>query len=265
MALAQASDIYPNETHTPFRWQTEKKEPFPTLTRRAQFYIDHEWFLEAGEELPAHKEAPAQGGDHPLQITGGHPRWSVNSMCSTTVSLRIEQSRHFLASSEPSGSFRSLIGLEPVEDQTVKGGIPALEMPSQVGATPPAQRVGPGAAREPAELEGRLSHHLGTRGSEKATELELDPRRIGAAVYVLPFHDRAVVLRRHGSAAKATSQPPFQEGVRRILQCGLTDEHTLFRVGLSEFDGPQGEPIVPRTAASSLAARAGSPAPRRPV
>jgi len=84
MALAQASDIYPNETHTPFRWQTEKKEPFPTLTRRAQFYIDHEWFLEAGEELPAHKETPAQGGDYPLQITGGHPRWSVNSMCSTS-------------------------------------------------------------------------------------------------------------------------------------------------------------------------------------
>ena len=84
MALAQASDILPNETHTPFRYQTEKKQPFPTLTRRAQFYIDHEWFLEGGEELPVHKEAPAQGGDYPLQITGGHPRWSVNSMCSTS-------------------------------------------------------------------------------------------------------------------------------------------------------------------------------------
>jgi DMSO reductase family type II enzyme molybdopterin subunit len=83
MALAQASDLRPDETHSPFRWQTEKKEPFPTLTRRAQFYIDHEWFLEAGEELPAHKEAPAQGGDHPFQITSGHPRWSVNSMNST--------------------------------------------------------------------------------------------------------------------------------------------------------------------------------------
>jgi len=83
MALAQASDLRPDETHSPFRWQTEKKEPFPTLTRRAQFYIDHEWFLEAGEELPAHKEAPAQGGDHPFQVTSGHPRWSVNSMNST--------------------------------------------------------------------------------------------------------------------------------------------------------------------------------------
>jgi DMSO reductase family type II enzyme molybdopterin subunit len=84
MALAQASDLRSDETHSPFRWQTEKKQPFPTLTRRAQFYIDHEWFLEAGEELPAHKEAPAQGGDHPFQITSGHPRWSVNSMNSTS-------------------------------------------------------------------------------------------------------------------------------------------------------------------------------------
>jgi len=106
-------------------------------------------------------------------------------------------------------------------------------MPSQVGTARAAERVSPGAAREPAELEGRLSYHLDTRGSEEATELELDPRRIGAAVYVLPFHDRAVVFRRHGSPAKATSQPPLQEGVRRIPQCGLTDEHTLFRVGLS--------------------------------
>jgi DMSO reductase family type II enzyme molybdopterin subunit len=84
MALAQASDLRPDETHSPFRWQTEKKEPFPTLTRRAQFYIDHPWFLEAGEELPVHKQAPAQGGDHPFEITSGHPRWSANSMNSTS-------------------------------------------------------------------------------------------------------------------------------------------------------------------------------------
>jgi anaerobic selenocysteine-containing dehydrogenase len=84
MALAQASDLKPDETHSPFRWQTEKKEPFPTLTRRAQFYIDHEWFLEAGEELPVHKETPAHGGAYPFQITGGHPRASVNSMNNTS-------------------------------------------------------------------------------------------------------------------------------------------------------------------------------------
>jgi DMSO reductase family type II enzyme molybdopterin subunit len=82
-SLAEASDVRPDETFAPFRWQTEKKEPFPTLTRRAQFYIDHEWFLEAGEELPMHKEAPALGGDHPFVVTSGHPRAGVNGMHST--------------------------------------------------------------------------------------------------------------------------------------------------------------------------------------
>ena len=91
MALAQASDLKPDETHSPFRWQTEKKQPFPTLTRRAQFYIDHDWFLEAGEELPVHKEPPAQGGAYPLEITGGHPRWSANS---TNMTNRIILNTH---------------------------------------------------------------------------------------------------------------------------------------------------------------------------
>jgi len=80
MALAQASDLKPDQTHSPFRWQTEKKEPFPTLTRRAQFYIDHPWFIEAGEALPVHKENPPMGGDYPLVLTSGHSRWSIHSM-----------------------------------------------------------------------------------------------------------------------------------------------------------------------------------------
>lgn len=82
-ALAQATDVRPDETFAPFRWQTEKKEPYPTLTRRAQYYIDHDWFLEAGEEFPTHKDAPKMGGDHPFVITSGHPRASVNGMHST--------------------------------------------------------------------------------------------------------------------------------------------------------------------------------------
>src|SRR3970040_352576 len=52
--LAQASTIYPDQTHNPFRWHTEEKVPYPTLTRRAQFYVDHDWFLEGGEEIPVH-------------------------------------------------------------------------------------------------------------------------------------------------------------------------------------------------------------------
>jgi anaerobic selenocysteine-containing dehydrogenase len=78
-AQTYATDIKPDETMTPFRNHVEKKQPYPTLVRRAQFYIDHEWFLEAGEELPAHKEPPKMGGDFPLMLTSGHNRWSVHA------------------------------------------------------------------------------------------------------------------------------------------------------------------------------------------
>jgi DMSO reductase family type II enzyme molybdopterin subunit len=79
LAISQASEIRPHETHVPNRDHVEKKLPYPTLTRRAQFYIDHPWFLEAGEALPVHKETPAMGGDYPLQMTSGHMRWSIHS------------------------------------------------------------------------------------------------------------------------------------------------------------------------------------------
>jgi len=78
-ALGQASDIEPDSTFAPLRNHTEKKYPYPTLTRRAQFYIDHDWFLEADEHLPRHKDAPKAGGDYPFLITSGHNRWSVHS------------------------------------------------------------------------------------------------------------------------------------------------------------------------------------------
>jgi ethylbenzene hydroxylase subunit alpha/complex iron-sulfur molybdoenzyme family reductase subunit alpha len=69
LARSQASDIKEDDTHTAFRWHVENKVPYPTLTRRAQFYIDHEWFLEAGEALPCHKDNPKQGGDYPFEMT----------------------------------------------------------------------------------------------------------------------------------------------------------------------------------------------------
>ena len=78
--LNQATDVRPDETFAPFRNHVEKGQPYPTLTRRAQFYIDHPWFLEAGEELPCHKENPPQGGDYPLELLSGHNRWSSHSM-----------------------------------------------------------------------------------------------------------------------------------------------------------------------------------------
>ena len=86
--MAQASTLRPDEVHNPLRWHTEEKVPYDTLVRRAQFYIDHDWFLEAGEALPVHKESPGHGGPHRrFQMTSGHNRWSIHSMNMTSATL----------------------------------------------------------------------------------------------------------------------------------------------------------------------------------
>ncbi|HEX6032674.1 MAG TPA: molybdopterin dinucleotide binding domain-containing protein, partial [Tepidiformaceae bacterium] len=77
--LSLATDVEPNETVTAFRWHVEDGVPFPTLTRRAQFLIDHLWFAEAGEDLPCHKENPFMGGRYPVLVTSGHSRWTVHA------------------------------------------------------------------------------------------------------------------------------------------------------------------------------------------
>lgn len=79
-ALSQASPFETKKTHSPFRNHVEQGDPYPSYARRAQFYIDHEWFLESGEQLPKHKPNPEMGGSYPLGMTSGHSRWSVHSI-----------------------------------------------------------------------------------------------------------------------------------------------------------------------------------------
>lgn len=59
---------------------SEEKWPWPTRTGRQQFYIDHPWFIEAGEALPTHIESPKAGGDLPFQLISCHARWSIHSI-----------------------------------------------------------------------------------------------------------------------------------------------------------------------------------------
>jgi len=66
---------------------TEGKWHWPTLTGRQQFYIDHPWFLEAGEAFPSHHESPKAGGDYPFQLVSCHARWSVHSVWRDTPML----------------------------------------------------------------------------------------------------------------------------------------------------------------------------------
>jgi len=57
----------------------EKKTPYPTLTGRQQYYIDHDWFIAEGEALPAYRP-PVTIKDHPLHMLMGHARHGIHSM-----------------------------------------------------------------------------------------------------------------------------------------------------------------------------------------
>ena len=56
-----------------------KKKPYPTLTGRQQYYIDHEWFLEEGEDLPSYKAPVTPKDDYPLNMLQGHARHGIHS------------------------------------------------------------------------------------------------------------------------------------------------------------------------------------------
>ncbi|MGE0621238.1 MAG: molybdopterin-dependent oxidoreductase [Pseudomonadales bacterium] len=71
---------------------TERKWSWPTLTGRQQFYIDHPWFIEAGESLPGHFASPAAGGAYPFQLISCHARWSIHSVWrDTPMMLRLQR------------------------------------------------------------------------------------------------------------------------------------------------------------------------------
>ena len=71
---------------------SERKWRWPTGTGRQQCYIDHPWFIEAGESLPTHKDSPKAGGDHPFRFVSCHARWSIHSVWrDTPMLLRLQR------------------------------------------------------------------------------------------------------------------------------------------------------------------------------
>lgn len=71
---------------------TERKWRWPTVTGRQQCYVDHPWFIDAGESLPTHKDSPKAGGDHPFQFISCHARWSIHSVWrDTPMLLRLQR------------------------------------------------------------------------------------------------------------------------------------------------------------------------------
>ncbi len=104
--VGHATDIEPDDTITANTWQVQKKQPWPTLTRRMQFCIDHPLFVELGEMLPVHKDNPKIGGDYPLQMTGGHDRWTIHASWRDAANLlRLQRGRPivFLSAADARG------------------------------------------------------------------------------------------------------------------------------------------------------------------
>jgi nitrate reductase alpha subunit len=75
------SDIEEGEAYTPWQDFVQDKEPWPTVTGRQQYYIDHDWFLADDEQLPTHKRAPEtqDQAEYPLRYHTPHGRWSIHS------------------------------------------------------------------------------------------------------------------------------------------------------------------------------------------
>ncbi len=85
VAEAIANEVPTDKPLYGLRKHVEEKRVYPTYARRAQFYLDHEWFLEAGEALPTHKETPPiGGGEHPFRLVSGHVRGSIHSLQAAT-------------------------------------------------------------------------------------------------------------------------------------------------------------------------------------
>ena len=79
LTIGNMCDIPKDDSITHYTWHTHDKIPWPTTTRRIQFYIDHPLYFEFDEALPRHKDAPTNGGKYPLTMTGGHCRESIHS------------------------------------------------------------------------------------------------------------------------------------------------------------------------------------------
>ena len=80
LAIGNAGKLEEGKPFIPLTYHLHDKYPYPTQTRRIQFYIDHDLYLEHDEHLPTYKAPPKIGGDYPLMMTGGHTRWSIHGV-----------------------------------------------------------------------------------------------------------------------------------------------------------------------------------------
>jgi DMSO reductase family type II enzyme molybdopterin subunit len=154
--IGNATDIEPDQTITANTWHTRDKMPWPTLTRRLQFYIDHELYLELGEQLPIHKDNPPIGGNYPLQLTGGHTRWSIHSIWQDEKNLmRLQRGEPTIVMSPVDLAAR---GLRDGDLARARNDIGSFEARIKISHTVRPGQVIAYHGWEPYQFKGRRSH-----------------------------------------------------------------------------------------------------------
>ena len=78
-SIGNMCEIPEHDTIVPLTFHVRDKVPYPTSSRRIQFFVDHPFYEELDELLPRFKAPPTMGGNYPLMMTGGKTRWSIHS------------------------------------------------------------------------------------------------------------------------------------------------------------------------------------------
>ncbi len=171
------SDYSSSEPMVPMRWFVEDKRPYPTLTGRQQFYVDHRWFLELGEELPCFKPPPSAGGDYPLTLSGGHARWSIHAIWRDhRWMLRLQRGEPVALVGAADARAR---GIRDHDRVRVYNDVASALLRAKVVANMPQGFISVYHAWEPFQFDGGTSHQHLAPAPLKVTQLAGDYGHLG--------------------------------------------------------------------------------------
>ncbi len=171
------SDYSENEPIVPLRWFVEKKQPYPTLTGRQQFYVDHRWFLQLGEELPRYKAPPFAGGNYPLTMSGGHARWSIHAIWrDNELMLRLQRGEPVVVLGAGDAAERNIGDHDRVK---VHNDLSNFIARAKVIPSLPRGVISVHHAWEPFQFEGGRSHQHLAPAPLKITQLAGDYGHLG--------------------------------------------------------------------------------------
>ncbi|MFQ5478974.1 MAG: molybdopterin-dependent oxidoreductase [Candidatus Binatia bacterium] len=171
------ADYSEKEPVVPMGWFVDDKRPYPTLTGRQQFYVDHRWFLELGEELPRHKQPPTAGGAYPLTLSGGHTRWSIHAIWRDhDLMLRLQRGEPVVLLGDKDALDR---GISDHDRVRVYNDISVVQARAKVVHGFPSGFATVYHAWEPHQFEGRRTHQDLSPAPLKVTQLAGDYGHLG--------------------------------------------------------------------------------------